>query len=141
MTRVDFYLVGGNGKRELFTCRLVQKIYQQGHRAYVLVESDTQAQALDNALWTFNESSFVPHALHREDRHADADSPVLLGTGEPPADIHDVLILLSAETPAWFSRFERVAEVVGNSDNERASARERFRFYRDRGYPLDTHEV
>ena len=141
MTRVDFYLVDHAGGREQFACRLLQKIYQQGHRAYVLTDSDTQAQALDTELWTFSDDSFVPHALHREGQLPDSATPILLGTAEPPAEIHDVLVSLASETPAWFSRFERVAEVVGNGDNERASARERFRFYRDRGYPLDTHNI
>jgi len=34
-----------------------------------------------------------------------------------------------------------VAEIVGGNDEERALARERFRFYRDRGYALETHRI
>jgi DNA polymerase-3 subunit chi len=32
-------------------------------------------------------------------------------------------------------------EVVGADANERARGRERWRFYRDRGYPLEKHDL
>ena len=43
--------------------------------------------------------------------------------------------------PEFFSRFERVAELVENDEQQRHHGRERFRFYKERGYPLQTHNV
>jgi DNA polymerase-3 subunit chi len=56
--------------------------------------------------------------------------------------IHDeVLINLRDETPSMFSRFRRLIEIVSVEDADRAAARERFRFYRDRGYEIRTHQL
>jgi DNA polymerase-3 subunit chi len=48
---------------------------------------------------------------------------------------------MSTEVPTFFSRFSRVAEIVAGDDDERKTARERFRFYRDRGYQMNTHNL
>ena len=53
----------------------------------------------------------------------------------------DVLINLAGSVPSFFGRFERVAEIVDQSDAQKQVARERYRFYRDRGYALQSHNV
>jgi DNA polymerase-3 subunit chi len=52
-----------------------------------------------------------------------------------------VLVNLESTVPPWFGRFHRVAELVGGDDSARAAARERYRFYQDRGYTLNTHRL
>lgn len=141
MTKVDFYLLGNDGdSRELFACRLTEKAWRLGHRVYLLAPDQVSANELDELLWTFSQGSFVPHAVCRKETDVE-QHPVLIGHGEPPSGLTDVLISLAPDVPAWFSRFTRVAEMVGANENEKASARERFRFYRERGYPLETHNL
>jgi len=67
--------------------------------------------------------------------------PVLIGHSEPPAALADVLVSLAPEVPAWCGRFTRVAELVGSGESDKLLARERYRFYRERGYPLETHNL
>lgn len=141
MTQVDFYLSGepeGTAKG-LLACRLANKAYQQGHQVYILAQDESQARQLDDQLWTFAQGSFVPHRLWQDT--GEVDVPVLVGDTKAPADWHDVLISLVPEVPPFFSRFERVIELVGGEEQDKAEARERFRFYRDRGYALETHEL
>jgi DNA polymerase-3 subunit chi len=143
MTRVDFYLLGGGVRdRDLYACRLAEKAFRLGHGAYIYTGDPETAQRLDKLLWTFSQGSFVPHGLY-EDAAPDAVAPfpVVIGCLEPPIACHDVLISLTAEVPPFFSRFERVAEVVSADEEDKSRARERFRFYRERGYPLQTHDV
>jgi len=52
-----------------------------------------------------------------------------------------VLINLAGDVPEFFSRYQRVAEVVDANATRREQSRERYRFYRDRGYKLNTHQV
>jgi DNA polymerase-3 subunit chi len=141
MTRVDFYLLDDatEGGRNLTVCKLAHKAFHLGHRIYILIHDHEDAQHLDRLLWTFSAGSFIPHGLGA--RPADADLPVLIGQDEPPAAHDDVLIQLTPQVPEFFSRFQRVAEVVDGSDGEKTLARERFRFYRDRGYALQTHKI
>jgi DNA polymerase-3 subunit chi len=141
MTRVDFYLLSdtSDSARSLFTCRLAEKAFQQGHQIYINTESSIQLMQLDDLLWTFRAGSFLPHAV---DNGKESDlQRVLLGHNREPRDSHDVLVNLSSNVPSFFSRFNRVAEIVGGNDARRLEARERYRFYKDRGYILDTHEI
>ncbi len=141
MTRVDFYLLSDAASlgRERIACRLAEKAYQLGHRVYIHAESSDLARRLDDLLWTFRAGSFVPHALFPCD--ASHVPPVLIGHNDAPADSHDVLINLATEVPTFFSRYERVAEVIDQDEQRKRAGRERFRFYRDRGYALETHPL
>jgi len=141
VTKVDFYLLGQDGdSREIFACRLIDKAWRLGHRVYLLVPDEPAAVELDDLLWTFSQGSFVPHAVYRQPADAEAH-PVLIGNSEPPEACHDVLVSLAADVPPWFSRFTRVAEVVAADDEQKSRARDRFRYYRERGYPLETHNL
>ena len=141
MTRVDFYLIDNatDGSQDAAVCKLTHKAFRRGHRIYILTPDFNHAQRLDRLLWIFSAGSFIPHGLSSE--NPDADMPVLIGYDEPPAAHEDVLIQLTPQVPGCFSRFQRVAEVVGGADADKALARERFRFYRDRGYALQTHNI
>lgn len=140
MTQVDFYVlpdVSPRG-RSLFVCRLAEKVFGLGERSFVHLASEHDARELDELMWTFRDRSFLPHALAAA---GEEDVPVLLGCGqEPTADRH-LLINLTSAVPTFFSRFARVAEIVDADPQIRAQGRERFRFYKDRGYPLETHSL
>ena len=68
-------------------------------------------------------------------------APILIGCSGDTGEHHDVLVNLTAETPRFFSRFLRLAEVVQSDPIAKEKSRERFRFYRDRGYPLKVHNL
>lgn len=141
MTRVDFYILqkDDHTARPLFACRLTEKAFKQGHRVYINVESDEQLRHLDDMLWVFRDGSFLPHAVF--DGRTDAPEPILLGHGAEPQACSDVLVNLSTEVPTWFGRFDRVAELVDGNEAQRTAARERYMFYKDRGYTLNTHDI
>lgn len=141
MTRVDFYVLPDASAtgRERFACRLADIAYRRGQRVYVYAQSKDQAQTLDNLLWTFQAGSFVPHGLHPSE--TEAETPVLVGHDGVPDSGHDVLINLAEAVPNFFSRYERVAELINQEPAGKHAGRERFRFYRDRGYALETHTL
>jgi DNA polymerase-3 subunit chi len=145
MTRVDFYVLEDDAEqaRERFACRLVEKAWRLKNTVYLHAASPVAAQRLDALLWTWSDRSFLPHVLAEPDLDADlaAATPVRIGTGAEPGFEAQLLVNLDREVPLFFSRFDRVAEIVGGSDEERALARDRFRFYRDRGYALETHRI
>ncbi|MBU1664112.1 MAG: DNA polymerase III subunit chi, partial [Gammaproteobacteria bacterium] len=45
------------------------------------------------------------------------------------------------EPPEFFGRFQRLLEVVSTEPGDRERARERFRFFKGRGYELATHDL
>ncbi|SDS88152.1 DNA polymerase III, chi subunit [Halopseudomonas xinjiangensis] len=139
MTRIDFYLLTSDQPqtRLAYACRLAHKAWAQGHRVYLHCADPAQAEELDQLLWSFKPDAFLPHALHSEH----PDEAVVCGTGDDPTPHNDLLINLAQTTPGFFSRFTRLAEIVVEHDDIRVPARERFRFYRDRGYPLKSHQI
>ncbi|MGD8616362.1 MAG: DNA polymerase III subunit chi [Gammaproteobacteria bacterium] len=141
MTQVDFYVLSGDSpeNRLRFACRLTDKAYRLGHRVFIHTESAKQTRALDDLLWTFQQSSFIPHGS--DPGAGPVTPPVLLGHDVEPDAGNQVLINLAAEVPLFFSRFERVAELVDDNAEIRRAGRTRYSFYRERGYPLRTHEI
>jgi DNA polymerase-3 subunit chi len=143
MTRIDFYILNDDtpSGRERFACRLAEKAFTQGCRIYIHTEDAAQTGVMDQLLWTFRAGSFLPHECVTGDKETDEAAPIHLGYGEEPHTHDDVLINLAREVPLFFSRFQRVAEVIDQGEEQRQLGRERFRFYRERGYPLDTHNI
>ena len=135
MTRIDFHTNVGDSL--LYACRLVRKAYQAGQQAVVLAEPG-RLRAFDEMLWTFSPLDFVPHCV--ADSKLAADTPIVLTTDVDAAPHHQVLLNLGATVPAQFARFERLLEVVGNAPDELAAGRDRYRFYRDRGYALNNYK-
>ena len=142
MTRIDFYVLQEKkpNNRYLFACRLIEKAYKQGHRVLLHVSDEQQAELMDDLLWTWRQGSFIPHEpLQSKSR---TETPVVINHfPDTDTGMHDVLINLADEIPLFFSQFERVAEVVDQDEQNRQSARQRYRFYQERGYPLQSHDI
>ena len=144
MTRVSFYVLGDGGndaaldKRLQFACRLAEKAWRAGNRIFIAVNSQAEAEALDQLLWQFRPESFVPHNC---EHHEGITTAVVIGCGEDCGEHHDLLINLRAKIPTHFSRFERLAEVVCQDPAILSETREHFGFYRQRGYPVETHNI
>ncbi len=119
-------------------CRLTEKALQSGQTVYLHAQHEQQAHHLDKLLWTFSQGGFVPHELWQAQTET-ADCPVLIGHSAPPDEHHSILINLAAEVPTFFSRFERLLEIVDPGDP--APGRQRYQYYKDRGYPLETHKI
>lgn len=138
MTQIDFYLLS-QADKEGFVCRLVEKIYLLNKRAHLHTHSEQSAQQLNNRLWQFRDDSFIPHGLY--DPETAEENPITIGFDAEPSHPVDVLLNLTNEVPRFFSRFDRLAEIVASSEEEKAKARERFRFYKERGYEIKTHKI
>ncbi|WJW74981.1 DNA polymerase III subunit chi [Thiohalobacter sp. IOR34] len=141
MTRVDFYVLptAGPQDRARLVCRLTEKAYLQGHRIYIHTDSAASAAQLDELLWTFSQGSFLPHGLAGEVDAA--ETAILLGHDHEPETHNEVLINHAHEVPLFFGRFERVAELVDQQPEHLQQARQRYSFYRERGYALNSHKL
>lgn len=145
MTRVDFYILPDAGDKALgpvmAACKLCDKAVAAGSRVYLRAPAASLAEELDGALWSFRQGAFIAHERHGTAAPEEPQPAVLIGDLEPPESHHGVLINLGEDVPPWFSRFERVLEIVPGNAADRSKSRERFKFYRDRGYELSTHKL
>ena len=139
MTRVGFYVVQAaeQSQRLQVAARLADKAFARGHRIFINAVDRPQAEALDSLLWEFRPASFLPHGLVGEEHSENIAS----GWGQAPDSHNDLLINLQLEIPSFFSRFQRVAEVVTQDDKSLAALRKSWTFYKERGYQLEKHDL
>jgi DNA polymerase III subunit chi len=137
MTRIDFY---SNAEPKLqVACQLVAKAIKKQSRVVVYAPDENTARVFDKLLWTYHAIGFVPHCMAH---HAlSSETPVVIASEDVELAYYQVILNLHADSPPSFSRFERLVELVGASDDERQLARGRFRFYRDRGYEINHHDL
>jgi len=148
MTRIDFYVLDDAllSTRLDLICKLAEKGCGQTQRVFIYCTARSILEELDARLWDFRPMSFVAHSLLEEstpesDRTLQHETdPVLLSSGEPGVD-RTLLINLDHAVPPFFSRFERTLEVVNKHPETQESGRLRYRFYKQRGYPLQHHNV
>lgn len=143
MTRIDFYILPAEGGTDpvVAAARLCDKAVSAGKSLYVTTPDMARLDALDDLLWTQRQGGFITHERFVRDAPVEPLPKVLLGDVEPPEGWQDVLLNLGQQVPPFFSRFERVLEIVPASAADRASSRQRYKFYRDRGYELNTNNL
>ena len=140
--RIDFYVLDRHVEdgRLRAACRLCKKIHALGHRAYVQTLDAEQAKQMDDLLWTFDQSSFVPHELYNSERESDS-APIAIGATPPTRGGYTVLVSMLDSVPESYAEFPRVAELVDNTPEDKARARDRYRWYRDQGCELEKHDI
>ena len=131
---VAFYIVKTGLDPNLLACRLCRRVGIVAKTPLFVRFSDLAAmQAFNDLLWTFEVSSFVPHEID------DPTAPVCLGLQVP--DQFAGCCLNLADDAADPARFERILEIIGDSDEARVQGRQRFRWYRQQGIEPQTFEV
>jgi len=140
MTKIDFYTSSPDKLRT--ACQLSHKAMQHGLQTVIYLPDAGSCDALDRLLWHYPETAFIPHCLSTAEPTEGAPVlslskwPVLLSSTGDKFPHHDLLICLCAESLPFFSRFDRLIEIVGTDKEDSRRGRERYKFYRDRGYEL-----
>ncbi len=146
MARIDFH---SNVADKLeYACRLTRKIWSatpegQPVRNIVMVGEKADLKKLDELLWTFSSTDFLPHCFI--DDELATETPIVLSADFASSVLSslphaDVMIHLGIQMPkdiaALVARFPRIVEVVTVDETERLAGRERYKAYRDLGYEL-----
>ena len=138
MTEIEFHV---NVPDKLhYSCRLLRKAYRSGARAVVTAEPELLKQ-LDQLLWTFSATEFLPHCDSHALAHNLAATPILLAEQLQACPADSVLINLGQQPPANFERFQRFIEVASDASDDILAARVRWKHYKDRGYALRRHDL
>ena len=137
MTRIDFH--SNVPDKIAYACRLVRKATLAGKRIVLLTEDAAQQAQLNDALWTFSATDFLPHVVAGD--ALAAQTPILL-TDDDSTELphYDILVNLSRRLPANFSRFQRVFEIVSSDDEDAAAGRRRYVAYKQQDHQ-PTHFV
>lgn len=113
---------------------LVGQALSRQRQVTIYVPDQQQALQLSERLWQQEGESFCPNAL-ADTTHATL-TPVQLAWQPDQIRQDDLLFNCQDTLPKFFSRFRHVFELVGTDESEKAAARQRWAFYRDRGYEI-----
>jgi DNA polymerase-3 subunit chi len=142
MPKIDFYRIYDATPKAILTlaCKLLEKAYQQKNNVYVNTSDEPTAHQLNESLWTFHDTSFIPHQLLGE-KH----------TPTPPIEIgyessyqpkhHDILLNLDTNIPPFFAEFERIIEIISEEEKQKENARNKYRQYNQQGYEIKIHDL
>ena len=138
MTDIEFHV---NVADKLhYSCRLLRKAYRSGAKAVVTAEPDLLLQ-LDQLLWSYSVTEFLPHCRSDSPTQTATATPIWLAEKLSACPAGSVLINLGQQVPVDFERFDRFIEVASSLESDRLAARDRWKYYRDRGYSLKRHEL
>ena len=130
MTYIDFYFNVENKFNKIHKV-LEREIFRK-RKIFISVNDLNSAEALSNFLYTYSPSSFLPHVIGQQEErasiHIDWDHKSVTD---------DFMINLKSEISPSFSRYLRLIEIVSQNEEDKKTARDRLKFYRDRGYEID----
>jgi len=138
---VDFYILKESSEqaRNLLACKLAAKAFATQQRLYIYCNDQQQALAIDDMLWSFNDISFIPHALtHLE---YDASMPILIGYTDPTEQSCDILLNLHLDIPSNLENVKRIIEIVYQDAEAKKIARAHYKAYQDGDFPLKSHSL
>jgi DNA polymerase-3 subunit chi len=138
--RIDFYKLNSRNRSRInrFCCQLADKVVKTGNPVFVRTKNEAESHALDDVMWTFSDSSFLPHAIQGDTE--DADAPVIIGHSASASKGY-LLINLSDEFPEDTQNYERVAEIISDAAENLQKGRARYSAYKRNAYPLHYHEI
>ena len=136
MTKVFFYYDAEDRLGAAITW--LQQAHRKRQQVVVYAPDPLLATELDRLLWVRPATGFLPHC--RGDSALATMTPVVISSELEQLPHEECLLNLSNEVPPGFSRFSLLIEIAGTAPEERLPARERFKFYRDRGYELQSEK-
>lgn len=127
-----------------YACRLLRKAQRLG-TAVSVTGAASLLDRLDQLLWTFEPTEFVPHlrlAAGAEPAAHLQPTPLWLvdDIAQAPSH-HRVLLQLADEVPQGVDRFDRVIEVVSTDPDEAAAGRLRWRAHAQAGRTIVRHDA
>ncbi len=134
MTTIEFYT--GVANPVLAAHRLALKVFAAKRRLRIATPDEAITQSLDRMLWEQPEDGFIPHVGLASS--VSSLTPVIVDHTIDHEGVADVLINLCETPPKYFARFERLIEIVGRDEPSAKAGRDRWQFYKTRGYAM-TH--
>ena len=140
MTEISFYVGQHQTLRDrlLLACRLVEKARQVDMHVHIHTDGFITSKKMDELLWTWNDTSFIPHTTNIT---SPIQEPVTIADDFEPMENCDYLINLSNQRPNFFSRYKKMAEIIDQTETILTAGRERYSFYKHRGYNLKYYQL
>jgi DNA polymerase-3 subunit chi len=129
LTHIEFFF--NVVDKTKLTIGLTEQLIRRNHSALIYFEDQ---KAIDDfSLSLLEKELFMPHLIE--------ENALLnkLSLTQSKLDLmDDTLINFASKEIKGFSRYLKMYELVGHDNEDKNSARERYRFYKDCGYQVDS---
>ena len=135
---VSFYEIDDDNVRSkyLTACRLAAQAYRIAQSVYILTSNDEITKLIDEMLWGFSSSRFVPHVVGVK---APPYANLIRIGSQLASDSHYLLINLTERPVGMAGKIERIFEIVLPSERESAQARRAH--YQQLNCAITTHAI
>ncbi len=113
---------------------LLEKCLERGWRVLAVSPDSTRRAALDEALWTYDDQSFLPHGQSEAEGLQPDKQPILIAGKTDNANDAAVALLMDGVELPVDAKFERCMVMFDDGDGPtRQKAREQFKAAKDAG--------
>ena len=134
MTEVGFYHLTRTPLERALP-KLLERVIAGGMRAVVVSGSDERVEALNAALWTYEQLSFLPHGSAKDGQAE--EQPIWLTTADENPNGATVLVLTDGVSSSKVGEFARCLDMFDGRDSDAvAAARERWKMMKAAGHTL-----
>lgn len=139
MPQASFYILSADKKPLDFTCQLAQTVLSKSDDGLAIICPDDQLHRLDDKLWAFSDTAFIPHSILEQSRDSQPAIGVILTADSDFVQQFDGIVINIMDNP--FAEFTgaRLLEII--SDDKKTIGREKYRVYQQLGWQLNTFQI
>ena len=133
--KADFYVMDKPVQAiELLACNLIEKVYTPQSSIYIQVWDDKAAEKFDALLWTYKNTSFLPHECWQPT--VEISAPILIGNYQS-APACDILINLTWDLFPFVLQFKHIIEFVPTEETWKARARKKYQYFQQQKWEVN----
>ena len=116
---------------------ILTKILEDGKRALIFSKNQELLNQIDEGLWSFSKTKFIPHGLAQEEIPP-LKQPILLTKEPKNLNAANYLIMLDKTDDDFVADFEKVFYFFG--DQNLAPAKDLWRYYKSKSATLNFYK-
>lgn len=128
--QINFYILSQHYQLMTFVCQLVQTALAKTDRSVLIVADSHELTAIDDALWAFEPTAFIPHEIYQTENDSQhAISPVLISDNHDFAKKFDGILINLTATALLNSHAEKILEIIDPNPAKTEQGRQKYRQY------------
>ena len=140
MAKVSFYLFEKSPERQVESaCRLCRKILRKEAKIWLLCEDSELQQQLDELLWRFDATSFLPHSIEQS-AIPQSNAPICISS-HLPSSAEWIVFNFNNQALEQAAQFSHIIEIIENDEIAKQIGREKFKAYRRAGIAPQTYKL
>jgi DNA polymerase-3 subunit chi len=121
MKIINFYKLFSSENSLSAMALICNKIFESGEKVVIYLENEEEIKTLDERLWSFSQSEFIPHMTETSEEFSEFQDevPILLSNNfENVINAENLIILKRIESLEGFEKFNKIFFLFEGEDVE-----------------------